>query len=314
MVPTINHWVGNEETIARFKVNLEAAWNDATRLPHMLFVGGPGLGKTLLAELAAREMGVTLHDRLAQVVGTVGLMNGLLLQAEDKEIVFLDEIHELPPQVQTVLYRAMEGQRITIQSNENRTLTVPLKNFTLIGATTDEFRLLPPLRERYAVILPFSSYDAESLAAITRQRAALMGFDLDERAAMEIAIRSKGTPRLAVRLLESCHRYSRSKGDARITMDHFHETVRLEQLDTLGLGADEQKYIRFLASRNGDAVRLFAVEAAIGIHRRTIQSVIEPFLLKEGLVECQTQGRAITQRGLEHLGLVPDVETARTDE
>ena len=109
MIPTVNHWTGQKEVICRFRVALEASWNDGVRLPHMLFVGGPGLGKTLLAQLAARELGVALHERLAQVVSSTASMSGLLLQAGDKEIVFLDEIHELPPYVQTVLYRAMEG-------------------------------------------------------------------------------------------------------------------------------------------------------------------------------------------------------------
>ncbi len=315
MVPTINHWVGQDEAIRRFKVALEAAWNDAVRLPHMLLVGGPGLGKTLLAQLAAREMGVELHERLAQVVGTLALMNGLLLKADDKDIVFLDEIHELPPNVQTVLYRSMENQLISIQAQESQTLTMPLRDFTLVGATTDEFRLLAPLRDRFKVILPFVSYDADSLAAITRQRAALMGVDLDERLAMEISKRSKGTPRLAIRLLESCHRYARSKGDERITMKHFEQTVIIDQIDSLGLGPDEQRYLKFVGSRNGSPVRLFTIESATGVHRRTIQTVIEPFLVKTGLIERSPNGRTITQRGLEHLGLTTHVtSTTRTDE
>ena len=314
MIPTVDHWLGNEELIARFRVILEAAWSDGTRLPHMLFVGEPGLGKTLLAELAAREMGVVLHERLAQVVGTMGAMNGLLLQAGEKEIIFLDEIHELPRQVQTVLYRAMEGQQISVQARGSQTMTMPLKDFTLIGSTTDEFRLLSPLRQRYSVILPFLPYDADALAAITQQRAALTGIDLDEVVATEIAKRSKGTPRLAIRLLESCRRYSRANGDERITLNHFRETVRLDQLDGLGLGVSEQRYLRFLAERNGTPVRLFGIEAGIGIHRRTIQSVIEPFLMKECLIECQPQGRVITQKGLQHLGLIADQEAAGVSE
>lgn len=312
MVPTINHWVGQDEAIRRFKVALEAAWNDAARLPHMLFVGGPGLGKTLLAQLAAKEMGVAMHERLAQVVGTMATMNGLILQAGDKDIVFLDEIHELLPQVQTVLYRTMEGQQLSIQSTNAQTLTMPLKNFSVIGATTDEFRLLAPLRDRFKVILPFVAYNADSLAVITRQRAQLLGLNLDEHVAFEIARRSKGTPRLAVRLLESCHRLSRSKGDERITMDHFEQTVELDGLDSIGLGPDEQRYLRYLAERTGEPVRLFTIESALGIHRRTIQTVIEPFIVKMGLVERHSQGRTITEAGLRHLGLLrePKVSVA----
>ena len=306
MVPTINHWTGQQEAINRFRVALEASWNDGRRLPHMLLVGGPGLGKTELAHLAAREMGVTLHERLAQVVSSMAAMNGLLLQSADKEIVFLDEIHELPPNVQTVLYRAMEGSQISLQSRDNHTMSMPLKDFTIIGATTDEFRLLSPLRDRFKIVLPFVQYDADSLATITVQRAHLLGIALDEQIGREIALRSKGTPRLAIRLLESCHRYARAKGDDRITLGHFHETLALDGLDSLGLGPDEQRYLRFIAERNGEPVRLFTVASALGIHQRTIQSVIEPFLVKSGLVERQAQGRVITEAGLRHLGLISD--------
>ena len=306
MIPTINHWVGQKDAIRRFRVALEAAWSDGTRLPHMLFVGGPGLGKTMLAQLAAKEMGVALHERLAQVVNTLGAMNGLLLQAGDKEIVFLDEIHELPPNVQTVLYRAMEGGQISLHGRNSHTMAMPLKDFTIIGSTTDEFRLLIPLRDRFKVILPFVAYEIAALTTITLQRARRIGIDLEEQIGHEIAVRSKGTPRLAIRLLESCHRYSRSKGDDRITMRHFEQTVALDGIDSLGLGPDEQRYLRFLAEKNGDPIRLFTLESALGIHRRTIQSVIEPFLVKSGLIERHSQGRTITETGMRHLGLIHD--------
>lgn len=306
MIPTINHWVGQNEAIRRFRVALEASWNDGTRLPHMLFVGGPGLGKTELANLASRELGVTIHERLAQVVGNMSAMNGLLLQAADKEIVFLDEIHELPPNVQTVLYRAMEGGQISLQGRDSHTMAMPLREFTIIGATTDEFRLLSPLRDRFKIVLPFVSYDVEALATITLQRARMLGIELDEQIGREIALRSKGTPRLAIRLLESCHRLVRSKGDDRITVCHFSDTLILDDLDSLGLGPDEQRYLRFLSERNGEPVRLFTIESALGIHGRTIQSVIEPFLVRTGLVERHSQGRIITESGLRHLGLMHD--------
>ncbi len=306
MVPTINHWVGQDEAIRRFRVALEASWNDGTRLPHMLFVGGPGLGKTELAHLAARELGVVLHERLAQVVSNVGAMNGLLLQAGEKEICFLDEIHELPPNVQTVLYRAMEGGQISLQSRESQTVAMPIKDITVIGATTDEFRLLSPLRDRFKIVLPFVSYDVDSLATITVQRARMMGIEIDQNLGAEIAKRSKGTPRLTIRLLESCHRYARSKGDDRITLEHFEQTVALDGLDELGLGPDEQRYLRFLAERHGEPVRLFTIESALSIHRRTIQSIIEPFVVKSGLVERHAQGRIITEAGLLHLGIITE--------
>lgn len=300
---TINHWIGQGHVTRRFRVALGAAWNDATRLPHMLFTGPPGLGKTELAHLAAREMGVEIHERLAQVVNNLGAMNGLLLQAKEKEVVFLDEIHELPANVQTLLYRAMEGQQISVTRRDNQsTFTMPIQNVTIIGATTDEYALLRPLRDRFKLILAFEEYDNESLAQITKQRAKLLEIELSDGIADEIAKRSRGTPRLAIRILESCQRYARSIGESRITADQFERVLSLDGLDSLGLATNEQRYLQVLARKHGEPMRLMTLESALGIHRRTIQTVIEPFLIKLGFIERQPTGRVITEAGLRHVG------------
>jgi Holliday junction DNA helicase RuvB len=177
---------------------------------------------------------------------------------------------------------------------------MPLKDITVIGASTDEYALLSPLRARYRIILPFQFYDIDSLTKIAVQRAKLMDIDLDETVAKEIAQRGRGTPRLVIRLLESCHRYARSKGDDVVGVTHFDETMKLEGLDSLGLGRDEQRYLHYLAQRQ-EPIRLSTLESALGIHRRTIQSVIEPFLVRSGLIEKSDKGRIITPRGLQHL-------------
>ena len=301
MIPTISHWIGQDDAIRRFKVALEASWNDGTKLPHMLFCGSSGTGKTLLANLAAKEIGVQLHERIAQVMNLPGALNGLLLQAKDKEIVFLDEIHELIPPAQTLLYRAMEGGQISARTGIDQTLNMPLKDFTIIGATTDEYRLLSPLRQRFKLSIPFSTYDEESLAKITLQRAQLMKLNIEPEIATQIAKRSRGVPRLAIRLLESCQRFARSLGDESVTMRHFEETVVLDGIDELGLTGDDQKIVNFLTIQSGNPVRLFTLEAATGIHRRTIQEVIEPFLIRMGLIERTPQGRVITERGIRHV-------------
>ncbi len=301
MVPTIDHVIGMEDVVRRLRVCLEACWNDGTRLPHALLVGGPGVGKTMTAHLIARELGVQVHERLAQVVNTPGSLNGLLLQANDKDICFLDELHELLPSMQTVLYRAMEGGQISLRTRDERTLTMPLKDLTVIGATTDEYKLLGPLRDRFKVVLPFTTYENNSLAKIVAQRAHLIEMRIEPQVAPEIAKRSKGTPRLAIRLLESCHRFARSQGDDEVTLRHFEETVALDGIDKLGLGPDEQRFVKYLTKRRGEPVRLFTLEAVIGVHRRTIQDVIEPFLIRSGLIERMPQGRVITERGIRHV-------------
>ena len=228
MVPTIDHFLGQDSVIKRFKVALEAAWADCERLPHMLLVGPPGVGKTELAHVAAREMGVTLHERLSQVLCCLGSLNGLLLRAQDKDVVFLDELHELPPAMQTALYQCMERQQLSVRTRDEQTFHLPVKNFTLIGATTDEFRLLRPLRDRFKMVLPFSSYDVPSLAKITAQRAQLEGIIVDNEVCEEIARRAKGTPRLAIRILESCQRYVRSVGDCVIDLRRFAEAMAID--------------------------------------------------------------------------------------
>lgn len=301
MIPTIDHFIGQQEAVKRFKVALDSSWNDTVRLPHMLFVGPPGCGKTMLASIAAKEMAVEMHERLAQVLNTPGALNGLLIQAEEKQIIFLDELHELHPVNQTVLYRAMENSQVTVCGYGERTFNLELNNFTLIGATTDEHRLLPPLRDRFKVILPFQHYDDDALAKIIIQRSRLQGLEIDVAIAPEIAQRSRGTPRLAIRLLESCHRFARSRGDNQITMEHFQATVELDGIDPLGLGPDEQRFIKYLTERRGEAVRLFTIEATLGIHRQTLSQVIEPFLLRRGLIDRKNEGRVITDRGIEHV-------------
>ena len=304
--PTIDHFIGQHQVVARFKVALEAAWNDGTRLPHMLMVGPPGVGKTLLAHLAGREMGVAVHDRLAQTIHMPGSLNGLLLQAADKEIVFIDEIHELAPEAQTLLYRALEEGEIFLHQPDGSAVKMPICDATIIGATTDEYRLLDPLRDRFALVLPFTYYDSDSLAKIVHQRAIRSGIELDADVPEQIALRSRGTPRLAIRLLDACYRYTRSINEKQITMENYEKTAELENIDSLGLGSDEQRYLELLAERSGERIRLFTIEATLGIHRRTIQAVIEPYLIRTGLVERHAQGRTITEKGLRHLGMISE--------
>jgi Holliday junction DNA helicase RuvB len=301
---TINHYIGQPEVVSRFKVALEAAWNDGTRLPHMLLCGPPGCGKTLLAHLAARETGVALHERIGQVLDCMGAVNGLLAQAQDKEVVFIDEIHEMPSRCQTLLYRAVEDRTLFVRGRDRRTLSLSLNDYCLVAATTDEYAVLPPLRDRFKLILQFKFYDIESIAKIVSQRAHSTGIEMDAAISHAVASRSRGTPRLAIRLLEACYRYARSKGEYFITTKHFEETAALEQIDPLGLDADQQRYLAALGKQRRP-IKLHTLESTLGIHRRTLQTVVEPYLLRVGLIERAPSGRVITEAGMVHLGISP---------
>jgi len=301
MPPTVDHFQGQPEAVALLKTALEAAWNDGTRLPHMLLTGPPGVGKTTLANLAAREMGVVVHERLGQTLEVPAMVNGVLMEAEDKDVVFVDEAHELPRQCQTVLYRAMEDRSVFLHNQQRNSLKLPLADFTLVLATTDEYCLLQPLRDRCKLTIPFRWYQPDDLATIVRQRAHMMSVEIADGVPDMIASRAKGTPRLAIRLLEACHRYARSRNDQSVGAEHFNATVALEQIDELGLGRDERRYLALLAEKHGEPVRLITAESALGLHRRTIQTVLEPFLIRTGLCERLPTGRAITPKGLHHL-------------
>jgi Holliday junction DNA helicase RuvB len=198
-----------------------------------------------------------------------------------------------------------------VRHYQDETIAMPLSDFTLFAATTDKFCLLPPLLDRFKLILQLTYYDDEALAKIIQQRAKMMKLLIDEQVAIGIAKRSKGTPRQAIRLLEACHRFTRSKGETQITVEHFDATVFLEGLDEIGLDPDEQRYLQFVAGKNGEPMRLFTAQAALGIPQRTIQANIEPFLLRENLIEAIQYGRRITQKGLEHLNMRPKLKVVR---
>lgn len=305
---TINHFVGQANVIDRVKVALEHSWQDSIRFPHTAITGPPGTGKTTVAYVIGKELAVTVHERLAQAVNSIASMRGALVSMAEKEILFIDEAHQLDPDVQVILFRAMESQILTIRNTDHSTVNLPLPSFTVILATTDLYRLLEPLRDRCALVLPFQHYDEASLITIAHQNARAMQVELSDEIAKGIAERSKGTPRLAIRLLHACYRFARSQGENTISLDHFCRAVVLEGLDSIGLDEDQQRYLQLLATRNGEPIRLFTISSALGIHRRSIQDVVEPFLLRSGLIERTQNGRLITKQGLAHLGLLHDAK------
>lgn len=300
VVPSsLGHIIGQKSVVAQVKVALDAAQEDGKKFDHSLLVGSPGLGKTQMATVIAQEMASEFHEVLGQSIKNAGDLNAVLLAVKDRDLIHIDEAHELKKEFQTALYRALEGRKLFIQGRSSRVQSIPLADFTLLLSTTDEYCLLQPLRDRCRLILRFQFYSPEELIALLQQRSRALKWQTDEAAYPLIAERSRGTPRLALRLLQSARRVCRSDGEKTITLDHLERACQLEQIDCLGLGPTEQEYLRILA--DGDS-RLNVIASRIGLPSRTVSQVTEPFLVRADLVTKDDSGRRqLTQKGREHL-------------
>ena len=298
-VPTsLSHLVGAKHIIAQVTTALDAAFEDGTRLDHALLVGGPGLGKSQLASVIAHEMAVDFHEVLGQSITGIGDLNALLLNAKDKDIVHIDECHQLDKTYQTALYLAVDKKSIFVNSKRSPQ-PIPIADFTLLLSTTDEYCLLQPLRDRMKLTLRFEFYTEDELTTLLRHRCKALGWDVDQEVLPLIAARSRGTPRIALRLLQACRRVCRSQGDHAITILHFNRACLLEQIDDMGLGPVERKYLSILA--DGPA-RLNVVSTILGLPTRTVSEVTEQFLIRSGLIDKDRAGlRQLTAKGLEHV-------------
>jgi Holliday junction DNA helicase RuvB len=299
----IEHFVGQQQIKNRCKLALEASWNQGTKLPHMLMQGGPGLGKSELAHILANEMGMDgeLHEQLAQNIKTPTDLHALLLTPTHKEVCLIDEIHELPPIAQTTLYRAMEDQQIFLESKRGRkSRPIRIANFTIISATTDPQKLLQPLRDRFKVVLDFQHYTEKELALLLKNRTKQLGWTIEEPVFSMIAQRGKGTPRIALRLLESVKMTASAENVDVITVKHFNRTCELEGIDPIGLSGNEIKYLKILYENNC-STRLNVLASRLSLHMKHISDIIENYLIRIGLVTKSNSLRVLTQTGLEHL-------------
>jgi holliday junction DNA helicase RuvB len=302
LTPTsLRHIVGQRSVVEQVRVAVEAAFADNKKFDHALLVGPPGLGKTALAKVIAEEMATQFTSILGQSLKNRGDLNAILLGATDKSVLFIDEAHELNRRLQTALYLALDQRKVFLSNprKDGVPSSIPLADFTLLLAATDEYCLLQPLRDRMKLVLRFDFYAVEELTVIVRHRIRSLAWQVDEKVMPLIAERARGTPRLALRLLQACRRVCRSEGESVVTRMHLQRACELEQLDCLGLGPTEQRYLRLVGQGSN---RLNVPASMLRLPPRTISLVTEQFLIRAGLVVKDDQGkRLLTPRGREHL-------------
>lgn len=296
----IEHFIGQKRIVERCKIALEAAWNEGGRLPHTLMLGNAGLGKTELAHLLSKEMGCECHEQLSQNLRLPKDMHSFLLTPQDKDIVFFEEVHELSAGTQTVLLRALENQQIFLSSKQGKkSRPIQIANFSVFAATTNPEALVQPLRDRFKLILDFTFYSPSELRQLLHNRVRRLGWQIEEPVLLLIAERGKGTPRIAIRLLESVRMTACAEGADVITSEHFRRTCQLEMIDPIGLCSHEITYLRILYEHEG-AARLNVIASRLGLNTRHVSTILEQFLIREGLVTKHNSVRVLTQYGLEH--------------
>lgn len=305
----LDEYVGQEPIKENLKVAIAAAQGRKDVLDHLLFHGPPGLGKTSLAYIIAREMGVNLKATSGPVVERPGDLAALLTNLEEGDILFIDEIHRLNHVVEEVLYPAMEDYQIDImigQGPSARSIKLDLRRFTLVGATTRSGLLTSPLRNRFGAIFRLDFYSADELALILERSAAILGVAGDREGLMEMASRSRGTPRIANRLLRRVRDYAQVKAGGVITKRVAEEALRMLEIDSMGLDKMDTMLLTTLMDKfDGGPVGVETLAAAIGEEKDTIEDVYEPFLIQAGLLNRTPRGRVATSHAYEHFDRKP---------
>ncbi len=307
--PTLEEWVGQKKVVEKLSIALQAAQQRGEAIEHVLFYGPPGLGKTTLAYIIAHAMGSKITTTSGPALERTGDLMGILTNLGEGDILFIDEIHRLPVNIEEFLYPAMEDFKVDFVVDKGmfaRTINVPLKKFTLVGATTRAGSLSAPLRNRFGLFFHLEFYDVDDLRRIVVRSAKILGAKLDETAATEIARRARGTPRIANRLLRRVRDFAEVKADGMVTPQVAHDALKLEGVDELGLDDLDRSFLStIIRLYSGGPVGVEALSATLNEEVDTLVDMVEPFLLQQGFISRTKTGRKANEPAYNHLGLIP---------